>query len=92
MVRRDLAAETKHVGVIVSSAALGIDLVVDQGGPDAGDLVRGNGDADAVAAKENAAIGITVGNGAAHEVRAVRIIARLVAAFPEDGHFATCGL
>ena len=57
------AAEADDVGVVVLAGQRGRGHVVDHGGPDAGDLVGGDGDADAGAAGADTQLGPPVGHG-----------------------------
>ncbi len=65
-------AEDVHV-VVLDSLVRGVDVMTD-GCPDTGDLARGDGGADAGAADENAALGLTILDGRAELGRLVGVV------------------
>lgn len=56
----DTLAHAEHLGVVAEDRALDGERVVGGHGPDAGHLVGGNGDAEASAADEEAAVSLAV--------------------------------
>src|SRR5690606_22857807 len=72
------------VGVVMAAGDLGGDVVVDQCGADAVDLVSGDAHADARAADEHRAIGPALGDGARRRPREVGVVA--TAAVVAGGH------
>ena len=74
----DPCAQRQDVGVVVLAGGLGGEAVPAQGAADAGDLVGGNGHADAGAADEDAALALPGSDGLRHRFGVNGIVAGIV--------------